>query len=76
MSFKKRFEKAFKRVFNSNGCESSLSESGLKNFIFKPYGKKLEAASFNPCSSWASFLSKLLIISIKQMNAIPLLSSV
>ena len=34
-------DKAFKRAFNSNGCENYC------NFVFKSHSKKLEASSFN-----------------------------
>ena len=34
-------DKAFKRAFNSNGCENYC------NLVFKSHSKKLEASSFN-----------------------------
>ena len=51
-----------------------LKRERSEEFHFsKPYSKKLDAASFTACSSCASFLAKMLIISKKQINTIPLL---
>ena len=55
--------------------KKTFGVSEQKNFIFKPHGKKLEAVSFAACLSCTSFLAKMLIISTKQMNTIPSLSS-
>ena len=49
-----------------------LKRERTEEFHFKkPHSKKLEAASFTGCLSCAGFLAKMLIISIKQINAIP-----
>ena len=48
-----------------------LKRERAEEFLFKPHSKKLEAASFT-----GRFLAKMLIVSIKQMNTIPSLSSV
>ena len=50
-----------------------LKRERAEEFLFKPHSKKLEAASF---TGRLPFLAKMLIVSIKQMNTIPSLSSV
>ena len=75
-SFKKTFWEGVQESSQLKGLRKFLGVSEQKNFIFKPKSKKLEAVSFTACLNCASFLAKMLIISIKQMNTIPSLSSV
>ena len=75
-SFKKPFWEGVQESSQVKWLRKFLRVSEQKNFIFKPNSKKLEAVSFTACLNCGSFLAKMLIISIKQMNTIPSLSSV
>ena len=73
-------EKAFKRAFKSNGCYIFSPWASWKISFLTSHSKKLEASSFNHRSftAWWSCIfawARMLVISIKQIDAIPFLFS-